>query len=110
MALKSEFVEYIAEQCLGAGKITYRMMFGAYGLYCDGKFLAIVNDGECFVKITELGLREFPNLPKKPPYDGAKDYFFVEDTDNAEIMTRLVKITADALPEPKPKKPKPKKP
>lgn len=104
MSSKPELVEYVAEQCRGAGEITFKKMFGEYGLYCNGKIFALVCDDEFFVKISEAGERW--NLPKKPPYDGAKDYFLVEDVDNAEFLTELVTATYNALPEPKPKKPK----
>lgn len=104
MASKLEFVEYVAEQCRGAGEITFKKMFGEYGLYCNGKIFALVCDDEFFVKITEAGKRF--KLPEKPPYDGSKNYFFVEDVDNAELLTELVTATYNALPEPKPKKPK----
>ena len=42
MASKPEFVEYIADQLSDAGSITYRKMFGEYGLYCDGKIFALM--------------------------------------------------------------------
>ncbi len=107
MASKPEFVEYVAEQCRGAGEITYKKMFGEYGLYCGGKIFALVCNDEFFVKITKAGERY--GLPKKPPYNGAKDYFLVEDVDNAQFLTELITATVGELPEPKPKTPKAKK-
>ena len=104
MASKIEFVEYAAEQCRDAGEITYKKMFGEYGLYCNGKIFALVCDNEFFVKITPEGRKAFPGLAEKPPYDGAKNYFLVEDIDDRETVTRLVSVTCEALPEPKPKK------
>ena len=53
MASKAEFVEYIADQLSGAGQITYRKMFGEYGMYCDGKIFALICGDELFIKITE---------------------------------------------------------
>ena len=106
MASKIEFVEYAAEQCRGAGEITYKKMFGEYALYCSGKIFALVCDNELFVKITEAGREAFPNLTEKPPYDGAKNYFLVENIDDRETVEELVKLTYNALPEPKPKKPR----
>lgn len=110
MSSKPEFVEYVAEQCRGAGEITYKKMFGEYGLYCNGKIFALVCDDEFFVKITDEVKAQYPELPEKPPYDGAKNYFLIEDVDNAEFITELVTATYNALPEPKPKTPKAKKP
>ena len=40
----------------------------------------------------------------RPPYDGAKDYFFISDVDDQEYLTQLIKITVPALPRPKAKK------
>ena len=55
MASRLEYVQYVAEQLSGAGEITYKKMFGEYGLYCDGKIFANVSDDQLFVKITEVG-------------------------------------------------------
>lgn len=107
MASKLEFVEYVAEQCRGAGEITFKKMFGDYGIYCNGKFFGLFSDDEFFIKITKAGERY--GLPKKPPYSGAKDYFLIEDVDNAEFLTELITETVKELPEPKPKTPKAKK-
>lgn len=110
MSSKIEFVEYVAEQCLGAGEITNKKMFGDYALYCNGKIFSLICDDEFFVKITNEVKELYPELPEKPPYDGAKNYFLIEDIDNAEFLTELVTATYNALPEPKPKTPKAKKP
>ena len=106
MASRPDFVKYVAEQCRGAGEITYRKMFGEYALYCNGKIFALVCDNEFFVKITAETKALYPELPEKPPYDGAKKYFSVEDIDNREFLTRLVTATCAALPEPNQKKPR----
>ena len=42
MASTREYVEFVAGQLSGAGAITYRKLFGEYGLYCDGKFFGTV--------------------------------------------------------------------
>lgn len=108
MSSKPEFVEYAAEQCRGAGEITYKKMFGEYGMYCNGKIFALVCGDELFVKITAGCRAKYPELPERPPYEGAKNYFLIEDVDNTEFLTELVTATYNALPEPKPKKPKEK--
>lgn len=46
MASRPEFVQYVADQLAGAGAITYRKMFGEYGMYCDGKIFALICDGQ----------------------------------------------------------------
>lgn len=106
MASSIEFVEYIADQLSGAGEITYRKMFGEYGMYCNGKIFALICDDQLFVKITEAGRSFWPELEEAPPYEGAKPYFLVEDIDDRERLCMLAAETYKELPEPKPKKKK----
>ena len=106
MASRPEFVQYAADQLSGAGAITYRKMFGEYGVYCDGKIFALICDDQLFVKITEAGKRLAPHLETVPPYEGAKPYFLVEEIDDREFLTEFVRETCKELPMPKPKKKK----
>ncbi len=101
MASRKDYVEYVAEQCGGAGAITWRPMFGEYGLYCDGIFFAVVCDDQLFVKITPETRQRFPSLPAAPPYEGAKPYFFVEDVDDRAALAQLIAATCAALSVPK---------
>ena len=87
----------LAEQLRQAGAIRSRKMFGEYGLYCDNVFFAVICDDQLFVKVTPQGEAVFPDLPKAPPYEGARDSFLVEDVENREQMTELVRITCEAL-------------
>ena len=97
MASHQDFVDYVAEQLREAGTIRSRKMFGEYGLYCDDIFFAVICGDQLFVKITPQGEAAFPGLAKAPPYEGARDYFLVEDVDDRETMTELVRITCEAL-------------
>ena len=97
MASHQDFVDYVAEQLRDAGAIRSRKMFGEYGLYCDDVFVAVICDDQFFVKVTPQGEAAFPNLPKVPPYEGAKDSFLLEDIENREQMTELVRTTCQAL-------------
>lgn len=106
MASSLEFVQYAAEQLSGAGHITYRKMFGEYGVYCDGKIFALICDDQLFIKKTEAGRKLCPGLEEAPPYEGAKPYLLVDDIDDKARMTELVIATCSELPVPKPKKKK----
>ena len=97
MASHPDFVNYVTEQLREAGTIRSHKMFGEYGLYCDDVFFAVICDDQFFVKITPQGEAAFPDLPKAPPYEGAKDSFLVEDVENRERMTELTRITCEAL-------------
>lgn len=101
MASSLEFTRYVAEQLSGAGEITWKKMFGEYGLYCDGKLFANVSDDQLFIKITEAGRSLFPGLREAPPYPGAKEYFLIENVDDRDFLTALTLITCQALPEAK---------
>ena len=83
-------------------------MFGEYALYLDAKVVALVCDNQLFVKPTDAGRALLgPHAAMGPPYPGAKPHFQVSDLiDEREALARLLRVTAEALPEPKPKQPK----
>ena len=97
MASHSDYVEYVVEQLHGAGSVRARKMFGEYGLFCDGTFFAVICDDQLFIKITPQGEAAFPDLPKAPPYEGAKDSFVVEDVDDPTMPVELTRITCETL-------------
>lgn len=97
MASHPDFVNYVAEQLREAGMIRSRKMFGEYGLFCDDVFFGVICDDQFFVTITPEGEAAFPNLPKAPSHEGARNSFLVEDVENGEQMTELVRITCEAL-------------
>ena len=106
MASNADFVQYIADQCADAGEIVTKKMFGDYGIYCDGKIFGLICDDCFYLKPTEAvrNLLRVTNL--RPPYDGAKDYFYIADVDDRDYLSMLVRETCRVLPMPKPKKKK----
>ncbi|WP_449437379.1 TfoX/Sxy family protein [Pedobacter steynii] len=110
MASDQKFVDFIVDQIQGAGTITSKKMFGEYGLYADQKIFALVCDNKLFVKPTEAGRQFIGNVVEAPPYPGAKPSFLIEEQlEDREWLSELVKTTAAALPEPKPKTAKSKR-
>jgi TfoX/Sxy family transcriptional regulator of competence genes len=100
-----DFVEFIVDQMQSAGIITYRKMFGEYAIYCDGKVVALVCDNQLFIKPTEGGRSFIGDIAEAPPYPGAKTYFLIQDKfEDREWISDLIRLTADELSEPKPKK------
>jgi TfoX/Sxy family transcriptional regulator of competence genes len=104
MASNADFVQYIADQCADAGEIVTRKMFGDYGIYCNGKIFGLICDDRFYLKPTEAGKALLRKIELRPPYEGAKDYFYIEEVDDHEYLSTLVRATCKALPEPKPKK------
>ena len=102
----ADFVNYIADQCAGAGQIVARKMFGDYGLYCDGKIFGLICDNRFYLKPTEAGRKLLSAVEMRPPYEGAKDYFYIADVDDGDCLSALVRETCRELPTPKPKKKK----
>ena len=51
----ADFVQYIADQCSGAGEIVAKKMFGDYGIYCNGKIFGLICDDCFYLKPTEAG-------------------------------------------------------
>ena len=110
MASDLEFVEFVVEHIENAGVITYRKMFGAYTLYCEGKVVGLLNDNKLFVKPTKAGREFIGNVNEEPAYPGAKPSFLIEEQiEDTDWLSELIKITENELPIPKPKKIRKKK-
>jgi TfoX/Sxy family transcriptional regulator of competence genes len=105
MASDESLVEFIADQMGDAGPISYRKMFGEYAIYCHGKVVALVCDNQLFVKQTAGGRSYIGSIVEAAPYPGAKLHFLIGDTfEDREWISGLIKITAEELPAPKPKR------
>lgn len=106
MASNPDLVQYIVDQCSDAGEIIAKKMFGDYGLYCKDKIIGLICDSNLYIKPTEAGRALLRNEELRPPYPGAKPYFYIEDVDDHDYLSALVKATYEALPDPRPKKKK----
>ncbi len=107
MPSKPRTVEFIVEQLHAAGSVSAKKMFGEYGIYCDGKIVALVCDDRLFVKPTEAGRALLGDVAEAAPYPQAKPWFLIdgERWDDDEWLSRLIRISAAQLPPPKPKAP-----
>ena len=103
MASNPDFVQYIADQCSGAGNIEAKKMFGDFGIYCDGKIFGLICDNGFYVKPTEACRKMLRNEDLRPPYEGAKPYFYIDDVDDRDYLSTLVRVTCAELPVSKPK-------
>jgi TfoX/Sxy family transcriptional regulator of competence genes len=101
------FVEYVCEQAGHEPVLSHRKMFGEYALYMQGKVVGLVCDNLLFVKPTLQGRAVLGTTTERPPYPGAKPYFLVaEELENQELIGRLFRVTALALPPPGPRRTK----
>ena len=62
-----------------------------FGLICDNNF---------YLTVTEPGKALLKEMILRPPYDGAKDYFYITDVDDRDYLVGLIKATLPALPKP----------
>ena len=82
-------------------------MFGEYALYCDDKVVALVCDDEFYLKITEAGKEYVGDKYEEGfAYPGAKASMLINGDllEDRDWVTELVRLTAENLPLPKPKK------
>lgn len=103
MASNTDFVQYIADQCAGAGEIEVRKMFGDYCIYCNGKPFGLICDNGFYIKPTESARTLLKDIDMRPPYEGAKPHFYIDEVDDRDYLAALVRATYSELPEPKKK-------
>lgn len=104
MASDQRFVDFIVGQIQKVGVITAKKMFGEYGIYHNEKLFGVICDNKLYIKPTNAG-RAFIGHPiERPPYEGAKPSFLIEDkVEDSEWLSKLVSVTVKELPEPRPK-------
>ena len=107
MSTDTDFIEYVHEQAGLGGSLTSKKMFGEYGIYFDSKIVAVAADNSLFLKPTDAGRALLPNVVEAQPWPEAKAWFVLDEyLDDTELLQKLIRATADALPAPKPKPPK----
>ena len=59
-------LEHYIELLSAVGRIRARAMFGGHGLYCDDYFIAIVAEGELYLKVDEQSRAAFDRAGSRP--------------------------------------------
>ena len=95
-------VTYIVEQMRKAGAVSARKMFGEYGIFCDGKMVALDCGDKLFVKPTAAGRAHIGDVTEAPPYKGAKPCFAIsaERWEDDEWLAELIRVSTAELPTP----------
>ena len=102
MASDKNQLDFVLDQLGPAGVVTAKSMFGEYGIYCDGKIVALFCDNQLFVKPTDRGRAYVHSPVEAAPYPGAKPYFLIEDKiEDRNWISELIRLTAQDLPPPK---------
>lgn len=103
MSSQESTVDFILDQIRGAGAVHAKKMFGEYGVYCDGKMVALVCNDQLFVKPSAAGRAFIGESEEGCPYPGAKPCLLIsgDQWDDADWLTQLIAISTAALPAPK---------
>ena len=89
--MSDSFKDFVFEQ-LGSLNVKARSMFGAFGLYLDGKFFAIIDSDQLFFKTNDQTRKDYEAYASKPfaptPKQVLKNYYEVpaEIIDNPETL------------------------
>ena len=104
MATRQSTVDFILDQIADAGAVRARKMFGEYGIFCDGKMVALVCDDQLFVKPTAAGRQRLgEGVIERAPYPGAKPCFLVagDRWEDRAWLADLLRASCAELPPPK---------
>ena len=89
MASSKEYFTYISEQFSEIGDISYRAMMGEYIIYYKGKVIGGIYDNRFLVKETKSSAVMLKDAGRELPYEGAKEMFLIEDTDDIDFLREL---------------------
>ena len=90
MASSTDIVQYIVDQCSGAGRIDAKKMMGDYCIYCNGILFGLICDNNLFIKPTDAGRAILREEIMRSPYPGAKEHFFIDDLDDSDYLAALL--------------------
>ncbi|MBR5905733.1 MAG: TfoX/Sxy family protein [Bacteroidales bacterium] len=97
MACSSDFVQFIVDQCSGAGEIAVKKMMGDYCIYCDGVLFGLICDNNLFIKQTDAGEAVLDEVVLRPPYPSARDHFYITNVDDRDYLEDIVRATVPEL-------------
>lgn len=97
MASNADFVQYIVDQCSGAGEITVKKMMGDYCIYCDGAIFGLICDNNLYIKPTNQGATQLKEVVMRSPYPGSREHFYIDDVDDRDYLAAIVRATIAGL-------------
>jgi len=104
MASTKEYLNFILDQLSDLEEISYRAMMGEFIIYYRSKIVGGIYDDRFLVKPVKAAIDYMPSATYELPYEGAKEMLLVEEVENKEFLTGLLKAMYDELPAPKKRK------
>ena len=95
MASSKAYLDYVLEQLSEVEDVSFRPMMGEYILYCRGVIVGGVYDDRLLIKPTKAAKELLPNAPAALPYPGAKEMLLVEELDDREFLTDLLRAMTE---------------
>ena len=107
MTTSQSTIDFLLDQLSGLPGVRARKMFGEYALYYQEKVVALVCDNQLFVKITPAGKALVgARYAEGQAYPGARPSMAIgaQEIEDADRLCELLRVTAAAVPAPKPKR------
>jgi TfoX/Sxy family transcriptional regulator of competence genes len=107
MPTSQDTLSYFLECLSGIPELREKAMFGEYGIYSGDRMFALACDGTLFLKTFPETIEFFEDTNTKA-YPWSKNTAPVnpEWLENPEELEKIVKLTLNLIPPPKPKKKK----
>ena len=97
MASNTDFVQYIIDQCSGAGENAVKKMMGDYCIYCNGVLFGLICDNNLYIKVTDAGEAVLDEIDLRPPYPSARDHFYISNVDDRDYLEDIIRATLPEL-------------
>ncbi|HOI86005.1 MAG TPA: TfoX/Sxy family protein [Acholeplasmataceae bacterium] len=98
MATTVDFKDYIEDQVSVLGYVSFKKMFGEYGIFYKEKMVGVLADNKLFIKPTDEGKAMLEHVVMEKFYEQGKPYLLIEDTDDRDLIRKLILKTYDVLP------------
>ena len=95
MASSKQFRDFILEQLRELDNITCKSMMGEFLLYYNGVLFGGIYDDRFLIKKTTSNKRY--KLTEEIPYSNAKPMYIVENLDDIDYLSELIKTTCKGL-------------
>ena len=97
MACSADFVQFIVDQCSGAGEIAVKKMMGDYCIYCDGVMFGLICDNNLYIKMTDAGKAVLDEIVLRQPYPGARNHLHITNVDDRDYLEDIIRATVPEL-------------
>lgn len=86
-----EFVAFVCEGLSPLGRVTARRMFGSVGLFLQGQMIALIDDGQFFIKVNQLLKTDTAFTYQRQGKWVRLRYVLLENWDTGDELLELIK-------------------